>query len=59
MEIKGSNWITVSQDTGDVCPVFRQTFITEKSIEKAELEITALGVYQAEINGCAGGYDSK
>ena len=51
MEIKGSNWITVSQDTGDVCPVFRRKWTAEKPIKKAELEITALGVYEAEING--------
>ena len=51
MEIKGSNWITVSQDTGDVCPVFRRKWTNEKAIKKAEMEITALGVYEAEING--------
>ena len=51
MEIKNSQWITVSQQTGDVCPVFRRTFIAEKKVEKAGLEITALGVYQAELNG--------
>ncbi|MBR5110881.1 MAG: family 78 glycoside hydrolase catalytic domain [Clostridia bacterium] len=55
MEIKSSQWITVSQDIGGVCPVFRRVFSTEKLIEKAELEITALGVYQAEINGCRAG----
>ena len=41
MEIKRSNWITVSQDTGDVCPVFRKPFTAEKTVAKAELEITA------------------
>ena len=51
MKINSSNWITVSQETGDVCPVFRKQFATGKTIEKAELQITALGVYQAEING--------
>ena len=51
MEIKSSSWITVSGDTGDVCPVFRRQFSTEKEVESAELEITALGVYNAEING--------
>ena len=51
MEIKTSQWITVSQDTGDVCPVFRRFFKAEKLIERAELEITALGVYQLELNG--------
>ena len=51
MEIKTSSWITVSQNAGDICPVFRKLFATEKAIEKAELQITALGVYQVEING--------
>ena len=50
MDIKTSSWITV-RDTGDVCPVFRKAFAAEKAIEKAELQITALGVYEAEING--------
>ena len=50
MEIKTSSWITVSQDTGDICPVFRKQFAAEKAIAKAELQITALGVYHAEIN---------
>ena len=51
MEIKNSAWITVSQDTGDICPVFRKRFAAKKKIEKAELQITVLGVYHAEING--------
>ena len=51
MKIKRSNWITVSQDTGDVCPVFRRQWTAEKTIAKAELQITALGIYHAEING--------
>ena len=51
MEIKNSKWITVSVDTGDVVPAFRKTFFAEKQIEKAELDITALGVYEAELNG--------
>ena len=51
MEIKTSSWITILQDTGDICPVFRKPFTAEKAIKKAELEITALGVYEAHING--------
>ncbi len=51
MKIKTGSWITVSRNTDDVCPVFRKLFAAEKAIEKAELQITALGVYQAEING--------
>ncbi len=51
MEIKNSSWITVSQDTCDICPVFRKWFTAPKAIEKAELQLTTLGVYHAEING--------
>ena len=51
MEIKSSQWITVSQNMGDVCPVFRRAFKIERKVEKACLEITALGVYQTELNG--------
>ena len=51
MKIKGSEWITVSKDIGDIAPVFRRAFEAETSIEKATLEITALGVYEAELNG--------
>ncbi len=51
MNIKTSAWITVSQNTGDICPVFKKLFAPEKEIEKAELQITALGIYHAEING--------
>ncbi len=51
MKIKCCPWITVSADTGDAAPVFRKAFPAAKPIEKAELEITALGVYEAELNG--------
>ncbi len=51
MEIKNSSWITVSRNTGDVCPVFRRQWTAQKTIENAELVITALGVYDAQING--------
>ena len=51
MEIKNSAWVTVLQNTGDVCPVFRKQFATQKAIAKAELQITALGVYLPELNG--------
>lgn len=51
MDIKKAQWITPNWDLGDVCPVFRRSFSTEKPVKKAELEITALGVYEAELNG--------
>ena len=51
MGIKDSRWITVSADSGNVAPVFRKKFDTGKPIKAAMLEITALGVYEAELNG--------
>ena len=49
--LKKSQWITTARDPGDVCPVFRKTFAVEKEAASAELCITALGVYEAELNG--------
>ncbi len=51
MKIKNSNWITTAPEMGDACPVFRKRFCAEKEIASAALEITALGVYEAELNG--------
>ncbi len=51
MEIRNSSWITVSRETGDTAPVFRRVFAAGKAVERAELEITALGIYEAELNG--------
>lgn len=49
--LEHAQWIGVSEDIGAVCPVFRKTWTTEKRVEKAELTITALGVYEAVLNG--------
>ena len=57
MKIKSSQWITVSRDAGDICPVFRRQFAAEKEMVKAELQVTALGVYFAQINGQRVGCD--
>ena len=51
MIIHSASWITVSRDTGDIAPVFRRAFAAQKPVAKATLEITALGVYEAELNG--------
>ena len=34
-----------------MCPVFRKRFCAEKELSSATLEITALDVYEAELNG--------
>lgn len=51
MKIKDSQWITVSHDTGDVVPVFHYGFEADRPVALAELTITALGVYEALLNG--------
>lgn len=50
MEFK-ANWITTAADMGDICPVFCKTWSSEKNVVKAELYLTALGVYEANLNG--------
>ena len=49
-DIKDCSWITPPEQM-EACPVFRRTFGTEKPVERAELQITSLGVYEAELNG--------
>ena len=51
MNIKNASYITTLRDFGDVCPVFRCVFAAKKAVRCAELEITALGVYEARLNG--------
>ena len=48
MKILNSSYITCPP-MGDVCPVFRRSFRAKDCVLSAELEITALGVYQAEL----------
>ncbi len=51
MKIYDSSYITASFENADICPVFRRQFHSEKEIAGASLEISALGVYEAMING--------
>ncbi len=51
MNLLNSQWINISRNIGDVAPVFRRAFTPAKAVSHAELEITALGVYAAELNG--------
>lgn len=46
-----AKWIKPTLDMGDVCPLFVKSFSADKSVKKASLFITALGVYTAELNG--------
>lgn len=51
MNISG-NWICPSRNTGDVCPVFRRQWVQKKAVGTAVLYLTALGTYEAVLNGC-------
>lgn len=49
--IKNAQWISSPIDIGDVCPIFSKDIEVSKSIKKAELSVSATGVYEAKING--------
>ena len=44
-------WIQPEHDMGDVVPVYEKQFFLSKTPVKAMLHITALGVYEAHLNG--------
>ncbi len=46
-----SNWITTEEQTQGPCPVFQKKWVCRELPVKAVLNITALGVYEAAING--------
>ena len=46
-----AKWIAPAQEMGDVCPVFVKEFAAGEGVTKAELFITAMGVYEAFLNG--------
>lgn len=48
-----AKWIQPALDTGDAAPVYLKSFpLPEREkIAKARLFLTALGVYEAELNG--------
>ena len=50
-DIKYTKWIRPKKDYGDVCPIYKCEFDSSKEIKAASLEITAMGVYEAHING--------
>jgi len=50
MAISNANWIMASDTIGDVCPIFSRGWKSEKAIKKAEMNVSALGVYEATIN---------
>lgn len=46
-----AQWITTAEDMKDICPAFRKKWRSDRKAEKAVLTLTALGVYEAELNG--------
>lgn len=48
--ITNSNWISSPVDIGEVCPIFSKDIKINRSIKKAELSVSAIGVYEARIN---------
>lgn len=48
---KEAYWIKPHYDYKDVCPVFIRKFDVKARVKKAVLCISAMGVYEAEING--------
>lgn len=50
--IQAANWIQNPNQLGTVCPIFCRAFKADTHhLIKAELQITAMGVYEAVING--------
>ncbi|MBQ8525303.1 MAG: family 78 glycoside hydrolase catalytic domain [Clostridia bacterium] len=49
--MKNAKWIKPKRDYGDICPEYRYRFECNKQIKSAALEITAMGVYEAHMNG--------
>nr|WP_297864468.1 alpha-L-rhamnosidase [uncultured Acetatifactor sp.] len=51
MKWTNATWIKPAADTGDIAPVFGKRFTLSGEIREATLSLTALGVYEAELNG--------
>jgi len=51
MRILHANWICAPGADAAMVPVFRRSFICEAEVVSAQLEITAAGVYEAQLNG--------
>ena len=46
-----AKWIKPPKSMGDVCPVFKKVWTIDTKIKHADLYLTALGVYEAQLNG--------
>ena len=48
---ENTKWIAPKTELGDVCPEFIKRFSVEGKLTSAKLNITAMGVYEASLNG--------
>ncbi len=55
--IFNANFISAPEEFGKICPSFMRTFTLKTTVKKAVLYISALGIYEAEINGKRVGTD--
>lgn len=46
-----AQWIKSAKDMGDIAPVFAKNFPIENALAQATLHITAMGTYEAQLNG--------
>ena len=49
--MKNASWIKPERDLGKVCPIFKKSFTIEKKVKSAKLNISARGLFYAELNG--------
>ena len=50
-QLMKAKWISHDSSYGDACPVFEKLFALTKPVKSAKLLISALGVYEANLNG--------
>ena len=50
-DLKTAEYLSAPAEYGTVVPAFRKTFRLEKPILRAVLTVTAIGLYEAELNG--------
>ena len=46
-----AKWIAGCGEKQEICPVFQKEISVGKQVQSASLSITALGVYEARMNG--------
>lgn len=49
--LQDAKWIGTGQDWDETCPSFQRKFTVRNTVQKASLSVTAIGVYEAELNG--------